>query len=279
MVLELTEEEKVEFEEISMDLIDAGPWQSRTRKVEENTDELAENIKCLGLINPIVVHQKEDGRYELIAGQRRLIAAEKLGWKTIRAKILPSRPSDAVAKAISLSENILRQKLSASDIKDSIIMLYHRCEASARTISKTLGIPYRIVLDTIKYEALPDELKKEVDEGNVDVELAKRATDYATLPDGTVEVEKAVKMAPELKMLMPSQIKKLAKLAKERPTASPEELLEEAKEAPATKRMVIEMLLEEYEGLKKAADAKGVSEREAAYLGLVTWLKEEGFLP
>ena len=278
-MLELTEEKKVEFIEIPLDLIDAGPWQSRTRKVEENTDELAENIKCLGLINPITVYQKEDGRYELIAGQRRLIAHEKLGWKTIRAQILPSRPSDSVAKAISLSENILRQKLTLSDIKDSIIMLYHRCEASAPTISKTLGIPYSIVLDTIKYEALPDELKKMVDDSNVDVALAKKATDYASLPDGTIDVEKAVKMAPELKILMPSQMKRLAKLAKERPTASAEELIEEAKEVAPIKRIYIEMLLDEYDGLRKAAAAKGVSEREAAYTGLITWLKEEGFLP
>jgi ParB family chromosome partitioning protein len=274
----LSEEKKTEIEEIRLDLIDIGPLQSRTRKVEENTDELAENIRCLGLINPIMVYKKEDGRYDLVAGQRRLIAVEKLGWKTIRAQVLPSKPTDAVAKAISLSENIFREKLSASDIKDSIIMLYHRCEASARTISKTLGIPYRIVLDTIKYEALPDELKKKVDEG-LDVALAEKAAGYATLPDGSVDIEKALKWAPELKTLMPSQMKKLELLAKERPTASPDELLEEAKEVAATKRIVIEMLLEDYEGLKKAAVSKGMDEREAAYLGLRTWLKEEGFLP
>lgn len=273
----MTEEKKAEFKEIPLDLIDAGPLQARTRKVEENTDELAENIRCLGLINPITVFMREDGRYELITGQRRLIAVEKLGWKTITAKILPSKPTDVFAKAISLSENIIREKLTASDIKDSIIMLYHRCDASARTISKTLGIPYWLVLDTIKYEALPDELKKMVDDG-MEVEIAKKAVDFSTMPDGTVDVPKALALAPELKMLVPSQIKKLKSISTETPTAPPEELLEKAKETPQTKRIYIEMLFDEYAGLKKAADAKGVSETEAAYTGLITWLKDEGFL-
>lgn len=274
----MTEEKKREFKEIPLELIDIGALQSRTRKIEENTDELAENIRCLGLINPILVFRKKDGRYELLTGQRRLIAVEKLGWKEIMANILASKPSDAEAKAISLSENIFREKLTSSEIKDSIIMLYHRCDASARTISKTLGIPYWIVLDAIKYEALPDEIKTLVDKGEVDVKLAKKAVDFATMPDGNVDVQKARKMAPELKTLMPSQIKRLKSLSKQHPTAPSEELLENVKEAAPTKRIVIEILLDEYEALRKAAETKGVSDREAAYMGVVSWLKDEGYL-
>lgn len=271
-------EEEAEFEDIPLDDIDIGPWQARTRKVEENTDELAENIKALGLINPIVVHKKEDGRYELIAGQRRLIAVEKLGRKTIRAKILPKKPSDVIAKAISFSENMFRQKLGTADVKDSIIMLYHRCNASARTISKTLGIPYRIVLDTIKYEALPDELKKLVDDGTIDVKIAKKAVEFNTMPDAMVDVEKAVKMAPELKMLIPSQIKTLEKLTTERPDLPADLRLEEARKSAPTKRVYVEMLLSEYNSLHEAAEAKGLTEHEAAYTAITMWLKEEGFL-
>jgi ParB/RepB/Spo0J family partition protein len=270
--------EKVTFEEIPLDLIDVGPWQARTRKIEENTDELAENIKCLGLINPITVYKKEDGRYELIAGQRRLIAVEKLGWKTIPARVLKEKPAEVVAKAISFSENILRQPLSYADVKDTIVMLYHRCGASGRTISKSLGIPYRIVLDVIKYEELPDELKKMVDEGEIDVKTAKKAVDFCTTADGNVDVSKAVTMARELKMLVPSQVKTLEKLITERPDLPAEQLIEQAKAVQPTKRIYIELLMSEYEGLRKAAETKGLSEEEAAYNALITWLKNEGFL-
>jgi ParB family chromosome partitioning protein len=270
--------EKVKFEEISLDLIDVGPLQARTRKVEENTDELAENIKCLGLINPITVYKKENGRYELVTGQRRLIAVEKLGWKTITARVLLEKPAEIFAKATSFSENIFRQPLSHADVKDTIIMLYHRCGASGRTISKTLGIPYRIVLDIIKYDGLPDELKSLVDEGEVDVKTAQKAINFCTMPDGNIDIQKAVTMARELKMLVPSQVKTLEKLVSERPDLPTEQLIERAKEAQPTKRVYIEMLMSEYEGLRKAAEARGVSEEEVAYSAIVTWLKGEGFL-
>lgn len=271
-------QDEIEFKEIPLDQIDVGPWQARARKVEENTDELAENIRRLGLINPIMVYRKEDGRYELIAGQRRLIAVEKLRWEKIMAQILAEKPSDIMAKARSFSENIFRQKLVAADVKDSIMMLYHRFNASARSISDTLGIPYWLVLDTIKYEALPDDLKKIVDEGEVDVKLAKKAVDFSMMPDGTVDVEKAVKLAPELKLLVPSQMKKLKAVTAERPDLRADQLIEEAKVAAATKRIVIELLTSEFTGLQKAAQEKGLSEEGAAYTAITTWLKDEGFL-
>lgn len=275
----MTEKRKYKFDEIPLDQIDLGQEQARSRQVEENTDELAGSIQALGLINPITVYMKPDGRFELITGQRRLIAVSKLNWPTISAKVLLEKPSDVEAKAISLSENVMRAQLTLADIKDSIVMLYHRCDANARLIQKTLGIPYRLVLDTIKYEALPTEMKTMVDAGAVDVQIAKKATDFSTLPSGEVDVKKAMLLAPELKMLVPSQVKKLRKVAKESPTASAEELLEEAKTTQATHRVVVEMLLSEYDALKKAASTKGIEEEEYTYDAIMTRLKEDGFKP
>lgn len=270
--------DKVKFEEIPLDGIDIGPFQARTRDVEENTDELAENIRALGLINPITVFKKPDGRYELVTGQRRLIAVEKLGLEEIMAKILPKRPDEVVAKATSFSENMFRQKLGKADVKDSIVLLYHRCNASAKTISKTLGIPYRIVLDTIKYEALPDEVKEIVDAGVVDVQIAKKAVNFCERPDGTIDIEKAANMAPEMKLLVPSQMKTLGMIAKQRPDMTADDLIERAKQAAATKRLYIQMLMNEYAGLQLAAQDQGVTENEAAYNAIISWLKDEGFL-
>jgi ParB family chromosome partitioning protein len=271
-------ERKYEYMEVPLDQIDIGPAQARSRKVEENTDELAQSINALGLINPITVYKRADGRFELITGQRRLIAVEKLNWPTISAKVLHYVPSEVEAKALSLTENIMRVTLTMGDIKDSIVMLYHRCAASGQTISKTLGLPYSIVLDTLKYEALPEEMKLMVDQGAVDVEIAKKATDFSTTSDGSVDVKKAMLLAPELKRLVPSQMKKMKKIAQESPDAPAEEMLEEAHATPATHRLVIEMLLSEYDAVKKAASEKGVSEEEVAYTALMKELKEQGYI-
>jgi ParB family chromosome partitioning protein len=270
-------EKKYIFDKIPLDQIDVGPSQARSRQVEENTDELAQSIRALGLINPITVFKKHDGRYELITGQRRLIAVEKLKQPTIDAKVLDYEPTEIEAKAISLSENIMRVDLTIKDIKDSIIMLWHRVGASGPTISKTLGIPYSIVLETIKYEALPDELRQMVDEGDIGVDLARKATDFSTTEDGTVDVKKAILLAPELKRMMPAQLKKMKKISEESPSAPAEQMLEEALATPATHRIVIEILLSEYDALREAAKQKGVPEEEVAYEALMKELKEQGY--
>lgn len=274
---EETEEAKAKYGNIKLDLIDIGPWQSRTRKIEENTDELAENIRALGLINPITVYEKPDKRFELVTGQRRLTAVEKLGWDTIPARILLSPVTEAQAKAISLSENMIREKLVPSDVRDSIIMLYHRVGAKISTIVRTLGIPRDLVIETIEYEGLPDELKKMVDE-DLELDLAIRSSRIASTPEGDVDVEMAKRVIPELKVLAPAQTKKLERIKRERPGITFVEAIEEAKAVEPTKRMVIELLLREYEGLKKYASEKKLSDREAAYRGLTTWLREEGYL-
>lgn len=80
--------ERIEYkvEKIPVNEIETGRFQSRTRKIEEGLDELAENIRLLGLINPVTVYKRPDRIYELIAGQRRFLAiSEILGWTEIPA--------------------------------------------------------------------------------------------------------------------------------------------------------------------------------------------------
>jgi ParB family chromosome partitioning protein len=270
-----------EYKVIAIDvkLIDMGPNQARTQKVEEGLDDLAENIRLLGLLNPITVYKK-DGRYELVAGQRRFLAvSDRLKWKTIPARILPSRPKDVEAKAISLSENIIREDLTDQDLKNSIMLLYTKCGASGRAISDTLGIPYDIVLDVIKYEGLPKKLQEVVDAGDADLDLAKRATKASLDDQGRVDEKKALELLTHMRTLMPEQQKVLVKKAEERPEASIEEIVEEAKEVQRTKRITITMLMHEYDALKKYANSEGIEEKEAAVRALSKTLKNLGYLP
>jgi len=257
--------------------IEMGRFQSRTRKIEEGLDELAENIRLLGLISPIAVYKRPDRIYELIAGQRRFLAiSEILGWEVIPARILPFEPTEVEAKAISYSENDMRKALTKRDREDSIRLLYVRCGASGSAISRTLGIPYRIVLDVIKYEELPQGLKDEVDKGDVDVDLAKRAV--VLTEDGVVDEEKSVKVAKIMKTLLPDQQKKLINITRDRPEATIDELAEEARKIPKTKRFQIILLAEEYEGLTTYAKSEEIDERVAAGRVLIQALKDMGYL-
>jgi len=281
MSVEETDWESAEYEvqKIPVDKIGMGRYQARTSKVEEGLEDLADNIKKLGLINPITVFQKDDGNYELITGQRRFLAIKDiLGWKMIPARILPFEPGETAAKALSLSENLFRADLAVKDIENSIRLLYIRCNASAKSISDTLGIPYAIILSYIKYEGLPETLKKDVDSGDVDVDLASRAAGASLKEDGTIDEDKASGVASVMKTLMPDQRKTLVKMAKARPAASVEELAEEARKVPRTKRFQITLLMDEYEALEQYAKTEKIDEREAASRALVKTLKDMGFL-
>jgi len=158
------------------------------------------------------------------------------------------------------------------------MLLYTRCEASGAAISRTLGIPYPIVLSVIKYEGLPGKLKKEVDDRKIDVDLAKRATEATLTSDGSIDEEKAVKVASIMKTLMPDQQKVLLKRTEERPEATSEELAEEAREIPRTKSFRITMLMDEYGALEEYAKSEGVNEREAAVRAIAKTLKDFGYL-
>jgi ParB family chromosome partitioning protein len=267
-------------EPIPVDKVDMGQFQARTKKVEEGLEDLAENIRKLGLLNPVTVYQKPDGRFDLIAGQRRFLAVtDRLKWKTIPARILPYEPSDSEAKAISLSENIIREDLAESDVKNSIMLLYTRCGASGTAISETLGIPYWVVLSVLKYEDLPKKLKQAVDKQEIDVDLATRATNLAIQPDGKVDEEFAVEVAQNMKTMLPEQQKALVKNVKENPDTPLEDNVEEAKKAQKTKQIRISLLMHEYDALDKYANAEKIeSVHEAAWRALTNKLKEMGYL-
>jgi len=268
---------KTRYEEVKIDLIDVGIGEVRHRKVEENIQELIDSIEQFGLLQPPVLFQK-DGRYELIAGQRRLRAVKELGWDKIPATVLLEPPSEAQAKAISFSENLLREKLSRKDAIEACNYLYDQL-GSAKAIHERFGIPYSRVLEYVKYHRLPDELKKLVDEDILDLTDAVRATDAATLPDGDVDIEKAKEIALELRYLTTSSKRRLSDLAKEHPAMPADELLEEAKKPPRVQVIRVTLPWRYYESLKNAAEDLVMKEEEAASHAIIYWLTTEGYKP
>ncbi|RMB00060.1 ParB/RepB/Spo0J family partition protein [Hydrogenothermus marinus] len=113
---------------IDIDEIDNPNFHDRTYIDIEALEELKENIKQYGLIEPIVVRPKPDGRYERIVGYRRLQAVKKLynetkdeKWKKIQAIVLDVDEDTAIA--VMLSENIHREDLSDYDKVVSVLQL------------------------------------------------------------------------------------------------------------------------------------------------------------
>ena len=82
--------------DISLDKIVIGPSQARVRQIDEDIDELATSMEKLGLLEPVVVYPTGDGSFELLTGQRRFLAAQKLNWKEIAATVVKKPENEAV---------------------------------------------------------------------------------------------------------------------------------------------------------------------------------------
>jgi len=98
--------------EISVEEIRRNPRQPRTTMNERALEELADSIRQRGVIEPIVVRRAEDG-YELVAGERRLLACKKAGLSRIPAVVKEAGEQDAME--LALIENLQREDLNAVD--------------------------------------------------------------------------------------------------------------------------------------------------------------------
>lgn len=98
--------------EIKIEDIEANPDQPRRNFDEEALNELADSIKQIGVVQPITLRKQEDGKYQIIAGERRFRASQIAGLKSIPAYIREVNENELMEMA--LIENIQREDLNAS---------------------------------------------------------------------------------------------------------------------------------------------------------------------
>src|SRR5579862_540893 len=99
-----------EYRQIAIELIQPNPRQPRRRFDEEALGALAASMQARGLLQPVLVRPGEDGRFELIAGERRWRAARIAGFETIPA--LVRARDDAESLELALIENMAREDLN-----------------------------------------------------------------------------------------------------------------------------------------------------------------------
>ena len=99
---------------IPVDMIEPNPYQPRMNFDQEALDELADSIRTLGLIQPITVRRKEEGRYQIISGERRFRACRLAGMDMIPAYIRDTNDQGMLEMAIV--ENIQRENLDPIEV-------------------------------------------------------------------------------------------------------------------------------------------------------------------
>ncbi|QCT95074.1 ParB/RepB/Spo0J family partition protein [Caminibacter mediatlanticus TB-2] len=159
--------------EIDVLKIKSNPFQPRREFNEESINELAESIKKHGLIQPIIViKDKKDDNYILVAGERRLKATKKLGKDKIKAIIVDYTVDDL--REYALIENIQREDLSPIEIALSLYELIKKHGYTHDELAKNLGKSRAYITNMLRILNLPEEViekirKKELSLGHAKV--------------------------------------------------------------------------------------------------------------
>ncbi len=146
---------------ISIDLIDPNPVQPRHIFQPERLDELAQSIRANGIIQPLVV-RPADGRYQLVAGERRWRAAKLAGLQSIPA-IVQDIPDSRLLE-ITLIENIQREDLNPIETANAFARLASELNLTHEEIAQRTGKDRTTITNLLRLLQLPDELQQLVSE-------------------------------------------------------------------------------------------------------------------
>jgi ParB family chromosome partitioning protein len=153
------------FQWLEVGQIRTGKHQPRTVFNPESIRELSTSIKEKGVIQPVVVRKTEDGEYEMIAGERRFLAAQQAGLEKIPAVI--RNVSDGEALEIALIENIQRENLNPIEEAKA----YHRLSAefalTQEQIGQKVGKDRATIANAIRLLSLPQEIQQYLLEGKL----------------------------------------------------------------------------------------------------------------
>lgn len=176
----MTEQDEVEVkviktEKIPIDKIQLGNLQARQLQVTKGLEIFAEQIRKVGLIQPIVVYPVGE-KFELIVGQRRYYAIKDvLQWPEILAMIIEKPKDDMMTTTISWLENVARQKMSNKDMMRHVASMFST--VTIPEIAKILSITQKQVNACIALPRVPDVVREAVESGEIYPDVAVRATD------------------------------------------------------------------------------------------------------
>jgi len=204
--------------EIAIDQIDANPFQPRRTFSAEKLKELADSIRSSGVVQPVLL-RRADGRYQLIAGERRWRAAREAGLTTIPAVVRDVGDRDALEWA--LTENLLREDLNPMEAAQGYATLQQKHGLSHEEIAARLGLDRSTITNTLRLLRLPAEVQQMIAEGTV-------SSGHARALLGLDSAAAQLKMAESIvkQGLSVRQVEKLVALRVSRPAKK------EAREAP-----------------------------------------------
>jgi ParB family transcriptional regulator, chromosome partitioning protein len=144
--------------EVPVNAVAPNPKQPRTRFDDETIAALAASIREVGILQPLVVRRAGDGRYELIAGERRLRAAKAAGLASVPIVLRDSEDSELLREA--LIENIHREDLNPIEQAEAFKALLGELGLKQEELADRVGVSRSHIANTIRLLALPLDVQQ-----------------------------------------------------------------------------------------------------------------------
>ena len=169
-----TEESKIEdksgIEEVEISKLSKSPWQPRSNFDADLLNNLTQSVKVHGVLQPLIVREI-DGNFELIAGERRLRAAEAAGLKTV--PVIITTASDEKALQLALIENLQREDLNPIEEAEGYALLQKQFGLTQEKVAEQVGKARASVANSLRILDLSDIIRKHVADGLLSIGHAK----------------------------------------------------------------------------------------------------------
>ncbi|WP_055669981.1 nucleoid occlusion protein [Desnuesiella massiliensis] len=198
---------------IAPDMILPNLYQPRKFFDEEAIDELAQSIKAYGIIQPLSVRRMSNERYELVAGERRLRAAKKLGLKEVPAIIVDI--TDKESAAIALLENLQREDLNYMEEAEAYFNLIKEHGYTQEQLAEVIGKKQSTIANKLRLLKLSHEVRTKLLENKL---TERHARALLKLPDEALQIkilEVVIKKSLNVKKTEELVEKELLRLSKD----------------------------------------------------------------
>lgn len=164
-------DKQTELQKIPVEFLQPGKYQPRKDMSSEALEDLASSIRSQGIIQPIVVRQISEDKYEIIAGERRWRAAQIAQIDVIPCLI--KNVPDESAVAIALIENIQREDLNAMEEAQALERLMVEFELTHQEVATAVGKPRTTVTNLLRLNNLNDDVKLLLEHGDIEMGHAR----------------------------------------------------------------------------------------------------------
>ena len=154
--------------------------QPRTHYSDDKLDELKASIKEKGILQPIIVREN-NGSYEVIAGERRLRAAQALNLEEVPVVI--KNVSDEEALVLALVENLQREDLNPIEEAESYKKLIENFNYTHDTVAQSIGKDRSTITNLIRLLKLPQEIQQDIFNGKISVGHARALLTIESITD------------------------------------------------------------------------------------------------